>query len=106
MTTGNRRLDATIAVTDAALKQHAAMPSALETLLAKRRATPAMTPPKPLAAKPILTKGMTPGRIAGVVAAVAVVGGGIYLATRKKPEREENWTQRVQQERQQAGLAR
>ncbi|MDI7774680.1 hypothetical protein [Asticcacaulis sp. EMRT-3] len=53
----------------------------------------------PLAGGSLLPKGISGGKVAAIVAATAVIGGGIYLATRKKPEQQTSWASRVQAER-------
>ncbi len=91
------------------LRQHAATPSALDTLIQKRRLAAsapvgdalgkaAGTTPK----APTLPKGMSGGKVAAIVAGVAVAGGALYMMTRKKekpPEAVGPWTERVASER-------
>jgi hypothetical protein len=45
-----------------------------------------------------LPKGISAGKIAGIVAATAVVAGGIHLLTRT-PEAKPSWTDRIHAER-------
>jgi len=99
--------------TDEILRQHAATPSALDTVL-KKHATagaaaaqsapllsPAMDKMKPGALPKALPSGISGGKVAAIVAGVALAGGTLYAVTRKKEPKTEmgQWTVRVNGER-------
>ena len=49
-----------------------------------------------------LPKGISGGKVAAIVAGVAVAGGALYALTRKKEKTADTWTGRIQAERQSA----
>ena len=52
------------------------------------------TPPKP-----ILPAGMSKGKVAAIVAGVAIVGGGIMMYHNAQKKKQESWTARIEQQR-------
>ena len=83
--------------TEESLRRYAATPSALETVLKSQRervASAAAT----ATSGPL--QGMSKGKIAAVVAGVAVAGGALYALSRKKKDPDVGpWTNRIEAER-------